>query len=119
MRPDPQYPPARAFERLRLPRVPLLVRRNLVVPVLRVRSGTRSMVRAPVPPAPVDPHRQLALREYDIGSDRALPFYPNRIVNSEAEAASVKGRPDGELRSRIPTAIRLHDPPARLGNPVP
>lgn len=117
VRPRTDHAPVGFGQVFGLSRVPSAVLCELSLPVLRVRGGCSRVLGAPVPPAPVNEHRQALPREDDIGPNRSRqPLNAHGTVYAEAEAAAMKRRAHGELRRGVCAAVGAHDRPSRLGH---
>src|SRR5207248_3355560 len=98
--------PALVSERGVVSCVALAVSANLRRPIARVRAWLDAMLRAAVPKAAVDEHRDACSREDDVWSRRRATR-SKLEVDTKAQTAPMQGRAQRELRPRVALAVAL------------
>ena len=103
--PEPQYRPARVAQLGVVSLIPRAVPLQLRHPPHSVGPWPGAVCGTPMPEAAVDEHRQPETREKHVHATGDT-LWPS--VLEEPETASVKGRPQPQLRCRIAAPVPLH-----------
>lgn len=117
--PNADHRPAVTFQSRSCRQVPTAVRFDFLCPVRLVRRGPRAVVRAPVPEAAVNEHRDATGWEHHIRSHGPRARRPDRKVDSEPKARAMERGPQRALGPAVAPAVRAHDLPAQLGHSRP
>jgi hypothetical protein len=116
MLPDAEYGPAGFTQH----RVNLSVTTNVSInfgnPIIDIAAWLPIVLRAPVPEAAVDEHRDLCANEHHISRTANTGDWAPR--NPITKAAPVQHRSESQLRLRVPAPISLHRLAGRRGGHI-